>query len=174
MIESHSEQHGGCILSNVAFTSFTTIAIGSVSCALAGLWSLRAGRNILPGSAVAAEVALLTSLICCLLAPVYLHMSPGVFLFYLLVWGSAVVADSAQFSSLCAAYACPNLVGTALTLTTCIGFSITIASIQMVGGLLGRGWDPGEALALLSIGPFFGMGWSYKQWPLHTIVKKKG
>lgn len=175
LIERHAERHGGAAIirdDNVALTTFATIAIGSVSCAIAGLWSLRAGGRggILPGSAVAAETALLVSFACCLLAPAYQSMNPAGFLVYLLVWGSAVVADSAQFSSLCAAYACPNLVGTALTLTTCVGFSVTIVSIQMVGALLERGWDPGHALALLAVGPFVGLGWSYKEWPLHVVV----
>lgn len=170
LIESHAIQHNGAVLGSVAWTSFTTIAIGSISSALAGVWSLRAGRNILPGSAVAAEVTLFTSLICCLLAPIYQCTSQGVFLFYLLVWGSAVVADSAQFSSLCAMHACPGLVGTALTLTTCIGFAISVASIQIVGELLNSGWDPGNALALLAIGPTLGFGRSYKEWPLHELT----
>ena len=170
LIESHATIHGGVILGNVSLTSFTTIAIGSISCALAGLWSLYAGRNVLPGSAVAAEVTLFMSLVCCLLAPAYQFMSQGVFLFYLLVWGSAVVADSAQFSSLCAIYAHPGLIGTGLTLTTCIGFAISIVSIQMVGALLKNDWDPGNALALLSIGPVFGVARSYKEWPLHLLV----
>ena len=169
LVESHLDVHG-VILGDVALTVFATIAIGAVSCTIAGIWSLRAGRKVLPGSAVVAEVALLTSLVCCLVAPFYQRMSQGVFLFYLLVWGSAVVADSAQFSSLCAAYACPSLVGTALTFTTCVGFSITTVSIQTLGALLENGWDPGNALALLAIGPVLGAGRSYWEWPLHTFV----
>jgi len=170
LIKSHAEIYSGVILGNVALTSFATIAIGSLSCTVAGIWSLRAGRGILPCSAVVAEVALMISLVCCLVAPLYQRMSQGLFLFYLLVWGSAVVADSAQFSSLCAAYATPSLVGTALTLTTCVGFSITIVSIQILGTLLENGWDPGNALALLAIGPILGAGWSYKEWPLHRVL----
>ena len=169
LIQSHVDVHG-VILGNVALTVFATIAIGAASCTIAGIWSLRAGRNVLPGGAVVAEVALLTSLVCCLVAPFYQGMSQGVFLFYLLVWGSAVVADSAQFSSLCAAYACPSLVGTALTFTTCVGFSITIVSIQILGALLENEWDPGNALALLAIGPVLGATRSYWEWPLHIVV----
>lgn len=171
LIDSHSANHSGVILGNEALTSFTTIAIGSVSSVAAGVWSLYAGRQVLPGSAVAAEVPLSISLVCCLLAPVYQSMSQGVFLFYLLVWGSTVVADSAQFSSLCATYAYPaSLVGTALTMTTCIGFATTVVSIQTVGALLNKRWDPGNALALLVIGPFFGLARSYKEWPLHWLL----
>jgi MFS family permease len=169
LIESHALEHDGVVLGNVALTSFATIAVGAVSCTLGGIWSLSAGRGVHPGSAVVAEVALLVSLVCCLLAPSYQYMSQGVFLFYLLVWGSAVVADSGQFSSLCADYARRSLVGTALTLTTCIGFSITVVSIQMVGALLKAGWDPGNALALLAIGPVLGLWRSYYEWPLHRL-----
>lgn len=169
LIESHALEHNGVVLGNVALTSFATIAVGAVSCTLGGIWSLSAGRGVHPGSSVVAEVALLVSLVCCLLAPSYQYMSQGVFLFYLLVWGSAVVADSGQFSSLCADYARRSLVGTALTLTTCIGFSITVVSIQMVGALLKAGWDPGNALALLAIGPILGLWRSYYEWPLHRL-----
>lgn len=170
LIESHAVVHGGVVLGNVALTSFTTIAIGSLSCTVAGVWSLHAGRKRLPGSAVVAELNLLTSLVCCLLAPVYQHMSQYGFLVYLLIWGASVIADSAQFSSLCATYAHPSLVGTALCLTTCIGYTVTIISIQIIGVLLEQGsWDPGNALALLAIGPIIGEGIAYKEWPLHRL-----
>ena len=169
LIESHAAVHGGVVLGNVALTSFTTIAIGSVGCTVAGVWSLHAGRKRLPGSAVVAELNLLTSLVCCLLTPMYQQMSKWGFLVYLLVWGASVIADSAQFSSLCATYAHPSLVGTALCLTTCIGYTVTIISIQIIGVLLERGWDPGNALALLVIGPIIGEGIAYNEWPLHRL-----
>ena len=76
LIDSHAVVHGGVVLGNVALTSFTTIATGAVSCTLAGVWSLHAGRKRLSGSAVVAELNLLTSLVCCLLAPMYQQMSP--------------------------------------------------------------------------------------------------
>lgn len=122
----------------VALTSFTTIAIGSVSCALAGFWSLFAGRNALPGSAVAAEVTLFMSLVCCLLSPAFQFMNQGFFLLYFLVWGSAVVADSAQLSSRCAIYMSIQVLSVrhSLLLLVLALQSLPSASIQMVGALL--------------------------------------
>jgi len=168
LISAHADYHDEEVLS-LSLTSFCTIGIGGLSCAAAGLWSLSAGRGIHPGSAVVAEASLSVSGICCLIASTYKMMSPSIFFVYLLVWGASVVSDSAQFSSLCAAYASKGLVGTALTLTTCIGFSITVVSIQLIGALLERGWDPGNALTLLAIGPIVGLIRSYIEWPLHEM-----
>ena len=75
LIESHADHSKDHVL-NHSLTSFCTIGIGALSCALGGLWSLRAGRNIHPGSAVVAQVSLLLSGACCLLAPTYRMMSP--------------------------------------------------------------------------------------------------
>lgn len=169
LVNSHSERHGGVVLGNEAMTSFAVIGVGAISCFVGGILSLRAGRGVVPGSAVVASVSLIVSGCCCLLVPFYQRMGEGLFLFFLLVWGSAVVADSAQFSSLAAMYAYPGLVGTSLTLTTSIGFAITIVSIQLLGALIDSGWDPGNALALLAIGPAIGAYRSYAEWPLHRI-----
>lgn len=173
LIEDHATGHDGVILGNVALTSFATIGVGSLSCTLAGIWSLSAGRSIHPGGAIVAMAALMTSLLCCLIAPAYMCMSQGTFLFYLLVWGSAVIADSAQFSGLCADYACDGLVGTALTMTTCIGYSISVISLQVIGAILNFGWDTGNALSLLSVGPFLGVWRLYREWPLHFLCVDK-
>jgi hypothetical protein len=46
-----------------------------------------------------------------------------------------VVADSPMFSALVAQEAPPELRGTALTIVVCIGFTITIVSIQLLNWL---------------------------------------
>ncbi|KAG8459041.1 hypothetical protein KFE25_006586 [Diacronema lutheri] len=124
----------------------------------------------IPGSAVVAMGSLLLSGLCCLLAPLSTRMSTGAFATLLVVWGSAVVADSGQFSALCAKGAPSELVGTALTLTTCAGFALTIASIQMVGAMLGAGVDAGLAMLALTPGPACGLAAAYVEWPLHRAV----
>jgi hypothetical protein len=67
-----------------------------------------------------------------------------------------VVGDSPQFSALNAANAPRELVGSALTIANCIGFSITIASIELLNAtapVLGAQW----LFVLLIPGPILGL-----------------
>ena len=73
-----------------------------------------------------------------------------------MLWGAAVTADSPQLSRLIANTAAPQLKGTALTFTTCIGFALTIVSIQLLTYL--QYVIPGNLLFLpLMIGPAIGV-----------------
>jgi hypothetical protein len=75
-----------------------------------------------------------------------------------LVWGGSVVADSAQFSSAVSELAPPGTAGSALSVQTAIGFSLTSVTILGVGLL-----DPTDAdgwrLAwiILALGPLVGI-----------------
>ena len=88
------------------------------------------------GSAFVAFLALCISGLYCLLSPLLLSASPWIFYPSLFVWGAAVVADSPQFSTLVARSAPMHLKGSALTIVNCIGFSITIVSIQLMNFVL--------------------------------------
>ena len=84
------------------------------------------------------------------------HAPTPVFLAFLLFWGVVVVGDSPQFSALNAANAPRERVGSALTIANCIGFSITIASIELLNTTaqtLGAQW----LFVLLAPGPFLGL-----------------
>jgi hypothetical protein len=73
-----------------------------------------------------------------------------------LIWGIAVVADSAQFSASVIELSDPEIVGTMLTVQTSVGFLLTILTIHLVPPLAeGVGW--GLAFAMLAIGPAFGI-----------------
>jgi MFS family permease len=87
---------------------------------------------------------------------------PGVFLFFLIFWGIVVVGDSPQFSALSAQTAPPELVGSALTLINCIGFFITIFSIQ-IANYLTTLISPNYIFLFLAPGPIFGL---IHLWPL--------
>jgi len=50
----------------------------------------------------------------------------------IVLWGFSVVADSAQFSALVSEYAPRDHVGTALTLQTCVGFLLTMVTIELL------------------------------------------
>ena len=67
-----------------------------------------------------------------------------------------VVGDSPQFSALNARYAPRQLVGSALTIGNCIGFSITIASIQLLNALAAS-VSPAWLFVALAPGPVFGL-----------------
>ncbi len=74
---------------------------------------------------------------------------------FVLVWGFAIVADSAQFSTAVTELAEDSYVGTALTLQTAIGFLLTTVSIQLVPMFVDVvGWQ--WAFAPLAVGPLVG------------------
>ena len=114
----------------VSAISFAVIATGAVGCVLGGLAALRWGSDRV------ALVNLAISGLCCVVSPLVVSWPPMVVVTMLLVWGFAVVADSPQLSTLNALTAPRNVVGSALTLSTCIGFGITIASILLLERLL--------------------------------------
>ena len=135
---------------NISFWTFWIIAGGSLGCILGGLISKRVG------SASVAFIQLAASGICCLLYPWVFQSSSGLFLGFLIFWGIVVVGDSPQFSSLVALTAPKELVGSALTIVNCIGFSITIFSIQLTNYLI----DfilPDYLFLFLAVGPIMGL-----------------
>jgi MFS family permease len=74
---------------------------------------------------------------------------------FVLVWGFAIVADSAQFSTAVSELADDAYVGTALTLQTAVGFLLTLGSIQLtpiIAEAVGWQW----AFAPLAVGPLVG------------------
>jgi len=74
----------------------------------------------------------------------------------LLVWGIAVIADSAQFSAAVSELAPAAYVGTALTLQTSLGFLLTATTIYLVpraAQLMGWRWS----MSVLAIGPALGV-----------------
>ena len=73
-----------------------------------------------------------------------------------LVWGFAVVADSAQFSTMVTELADQAYVGTALTLQLAAGFTITVTTIWLIPFLeISFGWK--WAFAFLAPGPIIGI-----------------
>ena len=145
---------------NISLWAFAIIAVGSLGCIGGGMV---AGRF---GSALVAFVQLGFSGICCLSSALMFQAPPQVFLGYLIFWGIVVVGDSPQFSTLVAHTAPKELVGSALTIVNCIGFFITIISIQLITSLIPV--IPSDYLFLfLAIGPLIGLG------SLRPLLRKK-
>ncbi|WP_424962584.1 MFS transporter [Ekhidna sp.] len=133
---------------NISLLSFLIIGGGAISCIVGGYLSEIFGEKRV------AATSLAISGICCLLSPFLFFAHKSIFIGFLLVWGLAVIADSPLFSSLVAQNAKPELKGTALTIVTCMGFAITIVSIQLLSWLVGSA--PTYATWVLVIGPIFG------------------
>ena len=67
-----------------------------------------------------------------------------------------VIADSPMFSTLVAQNAEAEIKGTALTIVNCIGFAITIISIQLLNSMQFV-LDSKNIYLLLAIGPMLGL-----------------
>ena len=129
--------------------AFLTIASGAAGSAVAGLFADRVGK------ARIASWAMLASGTCAALAGFAFASSPAVLMALAVVWGIAVVADSAQLSALVAEHSPRDHVGTALTMQTCSGFLLTMVSIRLVPAVArGIGWQ--WAFLCLVPGPFLG------------------
>jgi len=73
-----------------------------------------------------------------------------------LLWGFAIVADSAQFSTSVSELSEPQYMGTQLTTQTAMGFLLTLGSIQLVPVISdAAGWA--WAFGMLAVGPAFGI-----------------
>ncbi len=136
---------------NVPLYSFLIIGAGAVSCFISGLISQRFGSKKI------ATMALLVSGLCCLISPLFLlSNSVLILLAFLFIWGISVIADSPLFSTLIAQNAPAETKGTSLTIVNCIGFAITIVSIQLIS-LLSTTISSQYIYMLLAIGPIIGI-----------------
>jgi MFS family permease len=134
----------------VGVLSFIVIAAGAVGCVLGGELADRVGYVRLVVAAMAVSGA------CAVLTPLVFGRSPVLLVPLLLVWSVAVIADSAQFSTLVTRVVAPHAIGTALTLQTSIGFLLTSVTVQLVPVVAGYlGWR--YAFPLLALGPALGI-----------------
>ncbi|MFL6209538.1 MAG: MFS transporter [Pyrinomonadaceae bacterium] len=130
--------------------AFLVIGAGALGCVVGGLLADRIGRT------VETSWAMGISGTCCLLVGFLFQSHPAALLALMIIWGASVVADSAQFSSCVTELGDPKYIGTALTLQTCLGFLLTIASINLIPLLVAHiGWR--YAFAALAPGPFLGI-----------------
>ena len=150
MLKKYNVEHSQAVF-NIPVLSFLIIAVGGLACILGGYIS----QNI--GAKRTAFVALLLSCGCCLMSPlIFASASQDLFLGFLVFWGMVVIADSPMLSTLVAQNAAPKIKGTALTIVNCIGFAITIISIQVITAMVA--WTDSNAIyTILAIGPILGL-----------------
>ncbi len=99
---------------------------------------------------------------CTLIVGFFFGGNPIALVAVCLIWGFAVVADSAQFSACVSELCRPDYIGTALTLQTSLGFLLTLLTIRLIPtleNLVGWQW----AFMFLAIGPVVGIG------AMHTL-----
>jgi MFS family permease len=134
-----------------------TGAIMFAAIGLAGLVGAVAAGSIADrvGRTATTSGAMLVSAACCLASPLAFTAATGVLVVVLLIWGAAVIADSAQFSAAVTELAEPAYAGSVLTLQLALGFTLTIASIRLVPVVANAvGWR--FALLPLAVGPLAG------------------
>ena len=133
--------------------TFVVVGSGAIGCWLGGIAGDRWGRTRTTALAMA------VSGVCCGLigatfgGPLPLVLAVGI------VWGIAVVADSAQFSTMTTELADQAYVGTAVTVQMAIGFLLTTATIWLMPlarDAVGWSWAflalaPGPALGVIAM-----------------------
>jgi len=144
-----SYQQAGWSETGARLAGFGAIAMGGIGSVVAGKWADRWGRTAVSIGSLVISGA------CCLVAG-SLFDSPALLTAVCLLWGFAVVADSAQFSTAVSELADAEHIGTALTVQTSLGFLLTMLTIWMIPPLVDRiGWE--WAFASLALGPLFGI-----------------
>lgn len=135
----------------IALASFISIGIaGGIGCVVGGLLSDRIGRANLT------IVSMAISSVCCVAIGFTFGQFIWLTLLVSIVWGASIIADSAQFSAAVSESAETEYVGTALTFQMCIGFLLTIISINLIPvfqQIIGWEW----VFTLLAIGPILGI-----------------
>ena len=144
----------------VSAGAFWAIAAGFAGCVVGGLLARRVG------SALVAYVQLAVSAACCVAAPLMLQAPMAVFIAWLLLWGATVAGDSPQFSTLTARNAPPTAVGSVLTFTNCIGFAISVVSIELFVRAT-QSWGLAAVLPWLAVGPVLGL------WMLRPLLRSR-
>ncbi len=147
----HVRTGGDATASGVpALVTFAVVGSGALGCWLGGTYGDRWGRTLIT------SVAMTLSGACALAAGVAFGRPLAVLVPLLLVWGITVVADSAQFSAAVSELAPRELVGTALTLQTSLGFLLTCLTIYLLPWVAARmGWR--WSMSLLALGPACGV-----------------
>lgn len=138
------------VASRASLATFAVVGIGAVGCLAGGLFADKLGRTTLTMLAMAVSGA------CALAIGFLFGADPWLVTALALLWGIAVVADSAQFSSCIIELSDRAHVGTMLTVQTCVGFLLTLVTLHLMPPLVAWvGWR--YAFAPLAIGPFLGV-----------------
>src|SRR5699024_1393881 len=131
--------------------AFLSIGIaGGIGCIIGGFFADKIGRSNLT------IIAMTLSALCAISIGVTYGSYLWITILLSLLWGVFVIADSAQFSAAVSDFSKEEYVGTALTFQMCIGYLVTIVSINIIPKfqeIIGWEW----VFVILSVGPLFGI-----------------
>jgi MFS family permease len=140
-----------------SLTAFGVVAAGGIGSAVAGAIADRLGRTTttIAAMAISGSSAIAAGILFGAPVPVVVLVA--------LVWGASVVADSAQFSSAVSELAPAGTAGSALSVQTAVGFTLTSVTILGIG-LLDPGGAAGWRIAwiVLALGPAVGIVAMYR------------
>jgi MFS family permease len=134
-----------------SLAAFVAVGAGVVGCVVAGAVADRFGRSI------TTIVAMATSGTCAVLVGLAFGSPVPVVVVLAIVWGTSIIADSAQFSAAVSELAPPGTAGSALSVQLASGFVFTSIPILLVGLIDprdGAGWA--LAFGMLAAGPVVG------------------
>ena len=130
--------------------TFAAVGAGAIGCLAGGLFADRLGRTLITSGAMAVSGA------CALTVGLLFGANPYLLIGLCIIWGIAVVADSAQFSASVMELSEPHYAGTMVTIQTSIGFLLTIVTIQLTPLSVDMvGWRYG--FVYLAAGPLIGI-----------------
>lgn len=146
------------------FATFATVGIGALGCLAGGIFADRLGRTTLT------MLAMAVSGICAAGIGLSFGADPWLVTAIAMIWGVAVIADSAQFSASVAELSDAGRVGTMLTLQTALGFTLTLITIHLMPyAVEALGWR--YAFMPLAIGPFLGV-WAMARLRAHPASER--
>ncbi|HSF85888.1 MAG TPA: MFS transporter [Acidimicrobiia bacterium] len=134
----------------VPTATFVIIASGGAGAWVAGVLADRYGRTLVAGGAMVVSGTVALS------SPLVFGAAPWLVVAVFVVWGIAVVADSAQFSAMVTETADDATRGTALTVQVALGFLLTLVTIRgvpLIADAIGWRW----AFPWLALGPLLGV-----------------
>jgi len=129
--------------------AFAAIAAGAPGCVIAGKLADKMGRTTITIASMAISGA-------CAIGIGVFYGDGAALIAIAVLWGFAIVADSAQFSACITELGAREYLGTALTLQTSLGFLLTMFTIRLVPWVQAR---TGErwSFSVLAIGPALGI-----------------
>lgn len=148
----------------IAFASISAGAIGSV---IAGRLADAVDRSTIT------IVAMAISATCAVVIGPSLGAPMLIPILISIVWGAAVVADSAQFSAAVTEFSPARYVGTAVTVQTATGFLLTMVTIRLVP-MWAQSWGWERAFLPLALGPILGIVAMARLRPLERQARKAG